>query len=193
MIFLFKPGSQTNMDTIEAIHARRSIRSYEARGVPRELIEAIIHDAAQAPVTPVSGAWMFHVVEGAAKISDYGARAKQYAKAHRPGEAGYGWVDREDFVVFLGAPAVIVISAPADNAQSIQDCNRAGQNLMLSAHARGLGSCWVGSPMLWLRDEAAKALLGIPPHHAPFAAFTLGYASGVASGVPREMPQIVWS
>ena len=180
------------MDTIEAIHARRSIRAYETRAVPRELIEAIIHDAAQAPVTPVSGPWMFHVALGTAKIADYGARAKQFAKAHRPGEAGYGWVDREDFIVFLGAPVVIVISAPADNSQSVQDCNRAGQNLMLSAHARGLGSCWVGSPMLWLRDEAAKALLGIPPHYAPFAAFTLGYAADFPVKPSREMPAIHW-
>ena len=181
------------MDTIEAIHTRRSIRSYDARAVPRELIEAIIHDAAQAPVTPVSEPWMFHVVEGAAKIADYGARAKAFAKAHRPSEAGYGWADRAEFVVFLGAPAAIVISAPEANSQSIQDCNRAGQNLMLSAHARGLGTCWVGSPMLWLRDAVTKALLGIPPHYAPFAAFTIGYASGVPSGAPRERPAIVWS
>ena len=181
------------MDTIEAIHTRRSIRSYDARTVPRALIEAVIHDAAQAPVTPVSGPWMFHVVEGAAKIADYGTRAKAFAKAHRPSEAGYGWVDREEFVVFLGAPAVIVISAPEANAQSIQDCNRAGQNLMLSAHARGLGSCWVGSPMLWLRDAQTKTLLGILPHYAPFAAFTLGYASGTPSGSSSEPPAIVWT
>ena len=181
------------MDTIEAIHTRRSIRSYDTRAVPRELIEAVIHDAAQAPVTPVSEPWMFHVVEGAEKIANYGARAKLYAKAHRPSEAGYGWVDREDFVVFLGAPAVIVISAPQANSQSIQDCNRAGQNLMLSAHARGLGSCWVGSPMLWLRDAATKALLGIPPHYAPFAAFTLGFAADVPVKSSHEMPAIHWN
>lgn len=181
------------MDTIEAIHTRRSIRSYDVRAVPRELIEAVIHDAAQAPVTPVSEPWMFHVVEGDAKIAEYGALAKLYAKAHRPSEAGYGWADREAFVVFLGAPAVIAISAPEANSQSIQDCNRAGQNLMLSAHARGLGTCWVGSPMLWLRDEATKALLGIPPLYAPFAAFTLGYPRGTPTGTPRERPPIVWA
>ena len=180
------------MDTIQAIHTRRSIRAYKPDGVEHTLIEDILHDAAQAPTTPVSGDWMFHVVEGVERVADCGARAKAYAKAHRPSEAGYGWVEREDFVVFLGAPVAIVISAPADNAQSIQDCNRAGQNLMLSAHARGLGSCWVGSPMLWLRDDATKAELGIPPHFAPFAAFALGYPGGAPTGVPRERPTIVW-
>ena len=47
--------------------------------------------------------------------------------------------------------------------------------------------------MLWLRDAATKALLGIAPHYAPFAAFTLGYPSGTPIGAPREIPKIVWS
>jgi nitroreductase len=32
---------------------------------------------------------------------------------------------------------------------------------MLSAYARGLGTCWVGSPMLWLKKEAVQTELGI--------------------------------
>lgn len=54
------------------------------------LIEAVIWDAAQAPSTPVSGAqpWIFNVIEGAERILDYGARAKRYARDHRPNEAG---------------------------------------------------------------------------------------------------------
>jgi len=37
------------MDVIDAIHGRRSVRSYEPEPVPRELIESVILDAAQAP------------------------------------------------------------------------------------------------------------------------------------------------
>ncbi|HXC53891.1 MAG TPA: nitroreductase family protein [Rhizomicrobium sp.] len=181
------------MDTITAIHTRRSVRSYAARVPERGVVEDILHDAAQAPTTPVSGAWLFTVIAGAARLADFGERAKRHAREHRPSAEGYGWADRPEFSVFLGAPLAIVISAPADNGQSIQDCNRAGQNLMLSAHARGLGTCWIGSPMLWLRDAAVKAELAIPPAHAPFAAFALGYPSGTPTGEPRARPQIVWS
>ncbi|HEY1709110.1 MAG TPA: nitroreductase family protein [Rhizomicrobium sp.] len=181
------------MDAIEAIHTRRSIRDYAPRAVPREVIEAIVWDAAQAPTTPVSEPWLFHAIEGADKIAVYGDRAKQFARDNRPaGEPGYVWADRPEFSVFFNAPVVIVISAPRSNSQSIQDCNRAGQNLMLSAHARGLGTCWVGSPMLWLRSETAKAEFGIPPHYAPFAAFTLGYPAMLPPSQSRERPAIVW-
>jgi hypothetical protein len=40
------------MDTITAIHSRRSIRDYESRSVPRGIIEEILFDAAQAPRPP---------------------------------------------------------------------------------------------------------------------------------------------
>jgi nitroreductase len=126
-------------------------------------------------------------------VAECGIRALQYAREHRGPGPGYDWVDKPGFSVFFNAPAVIVICGVSDaHSQSVQDCNRAGQNLMLSAQARGLGTCWVGSPLQWLRDSATKKELGIPESHDAFAVFTLGYAAGKPSGTPRPMPTIVW-
>ena len=182
-----------SMDTVTAIHTRRSIRDYEKRAVAREIIADIIWDAVQAPMTPVSGPFIFHVIEGVARIAGFGERAKRYAREHRPDAVGCSWADRSDFKVFLDAPVVIVISGHADNSQSIQDCNRAGQNLVLSAHARGLGSCWVGAPMPWLRSPETRKELGVAEAFEPFAAFTLGYAASVPPSRSRERPEIVWA
>jgi len=181
------------MDTVTAIHTRRSIRDYETRVVARDLIADILWDAAQAPTTPVSGPFLFHVIEGVARIADLGERAKQYAREHRPAAVGQSWADRPDFKVFLDAPVVIVISGHADNSESIQDCNRAGQNLLLSAHARGLGGCWVGAPMPWLRSPQARKELDSAEAFEPFAAITLGYAATAPPSRSRERPQIVWA
>jgi len=176
------------MDVIEAIHARRAIRAYEARPVERGLIETIIADAAQAP-PPFSGQtpWTFNVVEGADRISALGLEAKRHAAALHPDGPGWGWAHRDDFRIFWNAPVVIVISGP------VEDCCRAGQNLMLSAHARGLGTCWVGSPMLWLRTAEAKAALAIPAHLTPVSVLCLGYAAVVPAPPPREPPTIIWA
>ena len=57
------------MDTITATHTRRSIRHYERRAVERDIIADILWDAAQAPTTPVSGPFLFHVIEGAERIA----------------------------------------------------------------------------------------------------------------------------
>jgi nitroreductase len=127
------------MDVIEAIHTRRSIRSYLPRPVDRRLIEQVVLDAAQAP-TPFSGQmpWTFNVVEGVERTSAFGDEALQYARDNRPDEPGWDWTDMPGFQVFWDAPILIVICG------RVEDCCRAGQNLMLSAHERGLGTCWVG-------------------------------------------------
>ncbi len=176
------------MDVIQAIHNRRSVRDYDPRPVARALIEAILLDAAQAPPpTRDQVPWTFNVVEGVERIAAYGALAKQHAERHRPDGPGWSWLDRPDFKVFWDAPVLVVISGP------VEDCCRAGQNLMLSAFARGLGTCWVGSPMLWLRTAEAKAELGIPAELTPVSALCLGYPKTVPPAPPRGRPAIIWS
>ncbi len=176
------------MNVIEAIGSRRSIRDYRRDPVARDLIGAIISDAAQAP-PPFAGQvpWTFTVLEGVARIAELGARAKAHAREHRPEGGGWAWTEREDFKVFWDAPAVVIISGP------VGDCCRAGQLLLLSAHARGLGACWVGAPMLWLRTAAARAEVGIPAGPTPVSAICLGYAATVPEPRERLEPTVIWS
>jgi nitroreductase len=183
------------MDTIAAIYGRRSIRDYAPRPVPRDLIEAILCDAAQAPTPPVSGTapFVFIVIEGLERVAECGAAALDYARAHRKPSPAHDWADRPGFLVFFNAPVAIVICGFDDGyGQALQDCNRAGQNLMLSAHARGLGTCWVGSPMQWLRDSETCARLGVPADYTPHAAFTLGYPTSTPSAAPRAAQKVIW-
>ena len=176
------------MDVVEPIHGRRSITSYATTPVERDLIMSIISDAAQAP-PPFSGEvpWTFNVVQGVERIAALGTAAMNHAKAlHRADEPGWGWLGWSDFKVFWDAPVLIIISG------RIEDCCRAGQNLMLSAHARGLATCWVGSPMLWLNTDEAKAELSIPSNRTPVAALCLGYPETVPEAPQRTPPSIIW-
>jgi nitroreductase len=166
------------MDVIDAIHSRRSIRSYQSNPVDRDLIESVIWDAAQAP-PPFSGQvpWTFNVI---------GARAMDYARATRPDSASRMWLDRPGFQIFWTAPVLILISG------ELEDGCRAAQNLMLSAHARGLGTCWVGSPLLWLRTEEVKAELQVPAALTSNVAMCLGYANAVPPTSERDRPPVIW-
>ena len=176
------------MDAIEAIHGRRSVRSFRPDPLKRDLIESLILDAAQAP-PPFSGQvpWVFTVVEGTERIAGFDARALEYARAHRPEGAGSDWLDRPAFQIFWGAPALIIISGP------VGDCCRAAQNLMLSAHARGLGTCWVGSPMPWLNTTEVRKELLLPADLAPVAVLCVGYPASVPQGQGRSLPAIIWT
>lgn len=183
------------MHTVDAIHARRSIRAYQPRPVDRIVIEEILWDAAQAPALPpgTEPPFTFVVVDGSDRVALLGSQALDFARARNTPDAGQDWLDLDAFSVFFDAPVVIIICAEADAfGYAQQNCTRAGQNLMLSAEARGLGTCWVGSALPWLCEAPARAELAIPDALTPFAAFTLGHPQGMPAGRPRERPPIIW-
>ncbi len=182
------------MDVIECMHGRRSIRAYGAAPVARPLIEEILWAAVQAPTPPVSGndAWAVCVVEGRERLEGYGARALVYAFEHQPGDRPWEWTTRPGFKVFWGASALVLLCARVGNSEAPFDCCRAGQNLLLAAHARGLGACWVGAPMPWLADPQTHAELAIPTGFSPAVAIILGEPAESPAGTPRPRPQIQW-
>ena len=175
------------MDVIGAIHSRRSIRSYQSNPVACDPIERGIWDAAQAP-PPFSGqvAWSFNVIEGVERIAALGARPMDYARTMWPNSASRLWLDRPGLQIFWNAPVLILISG------DLEDCCRAAQNLMLSAHAGGLGTCWVGSPLLWLRTAEVKAELQVPAALMPNVAMCLDYADAVPLTSVRDRPLVNW-
>jgi nitroreductase len=184
------------MDVIEAIHTRRSVRAYSTEPVERAILEALIWDAAQAP--PPTAAyrrpWRFHVVEGEARLEALGVQALAHARAHPPPGWRQEWLEEgSGFRVFWGAPALILITCPAQDVTSAWDCCRAAQALMISAHARGLGSCWVGSPMPWLADPSGKAAMGMTADYGAVAPIIVGHPAGPPPPAPdRQKPEVVW-
>ena len=179
------------MDAIAAIRGRRSIRSFVDCPVERALIEELIADASHAPFTPAAKdeAWHFTVIRGRERLAEYGERSLAFARENRPQRRGWEWTEREGFSVFHGAPAAIVISGRTELPVALEECTRAGQLLELAAHARGLGACWVGAPMLWLREPAVRAELGIPQGWTPHATVALGWPdTNAAPDAPPQRP-----
>ena len=183
------------MNAIDCMHARRSIRAYKLEPVPRELIEEIVWAAVQAPTPPVSGSepWSVCVIEGQGRLEKYGERAKQYAFEHQPSDKPWEWTTRHGFKVFWDAPALVLLSARESNPEARFDCCRAGQNLLLAAHTRGLGACWVGAPIPWLLSVGTRQELGLPSGFSPEVAIVIGYAAEVPVGSPRARPSIHWA
>ena len=182
------------MDVFEAIHSRRSIRRYRPDPVPRALIEELLLAAVQAPTPPVSGAapWSLSVIEGVDRLAGYVERAKTYAREHQPAPHAWPWSERPDFKVFWDAPALVLFSARRGNPESPFDCHRAAQNLLVAAHARGLGSCWVGAPLPWLASSGIAGELGLFADCDAVVAIILGYPDEAPLGSPRPKPEIHW-
>lgn len=182
------------MDAIQAMHGRRSIRAYESRPVARALVEQLAWAAVQAPTPPVSGdaPWVVCVLEGAERLAAFGERAKEYARTHQPPGNPWTWPERPGFKVFWDAPALILFCSQRGNSEAPLDCCRAGQNFEVAAHSLGLGSCWIGSPMPWLRSPGIANELGIPQGYDAEVAIAFGHPAEQPEGKPRPRPHIHW-
>jgi signal transduction histidine kinase/nitroreductase/ActR/RegA family two-component response regulator len=189
------PNGEPPMNIIDAIHGRRSVREYLEEPVDNDVIEDLIWHASLVPRPPISddATWAFHVITGRERLADFGARAKQYAADHQPPGAPWTWPQRGDFDVFWGAPLVVLIAARRGHPEAPFDCCRAGQNLALLAHARGLGTCWVGSPLPWLNSEEGREAVGLPEGYEVAVAMSLGHPAESTPGRSAPRPVVTWS
>ncbi len=181
------------MDLMEALRTRRAIREFTTEPVGDDLIEELIAAAILAPSSVNLQPWRFAVVRGRELLQSLGVEAKSYAAAHLPGDSPlHAHAVDPTFEIFHGATALIVICAVNDEAQSVEDCCLAGENLMLAAHARELGTCWIGLSRLWLNDAKTKIELGIPASWRPVAPIILGHRRTLPPPTPRKKAAILW-
>lgn len=147
------------MDAMQAILGRRSIRRYQSAPVPEHLLESVIRAAMFAPSAGNEQPWHFIVITERNLLDAI------------PAFHPHALMVKE-------APAAVLVCGDATlekhHGYWVQDCAAATQNLLLAAHAGGLGSVWVG---VYPRDERVagfRSLLGIPDHVIPFSLVPLG-------------------
>ncbi|MGI6667008.1 MAG: nitroreductase family protein [Bacillota bacterium] len=142
------------MDVSEAISQRRSIRKFDDRPVPREMIEKMLHAATLAPSGKNAQPWRFIVLEGEKKdeVVDILERSVTSLK-----EAGLPTGSAEYSArTMRRAPVAIFVLNPRRTAQEFKDrwdqlgclvdtqsVGAAIQNMLLQATALGLGTLWI--------------------------------------------------
>jgi nitroreductase len=187
---------ERQMELNEAIAHRRSVRAYTAEAVDEGTIARLIQAATLAPSAMNEQPWTFTVVRDQATLDSLSRKAKAHMLASLPqGETGDHFrslLGSPDFQIFYHAPALIVISAASDGDWVVPDCALAAENLMLAAHAAGLGACWIGFAQSYLGTPEGKALLDIPAAWVPVAPIILGRPDGEPPAVPRKPPVVRW-
>lgn len=97
-----------------------------------------------------------------------------------------------NFHIFYHAPVLIIISAVAQGPWIVEDCALAAENVMLTAYAAGLGTCWIGFAQSFLNTPEGKKALDLPAAWVSVAPIIVGYPKIVAPAVPREDPAVKW-
>lgn len=153
-------GAQTMNEALNAIMSRRSIRSYEQRTVEPEQIETLLRAAMAAPSAGNQQPWRFVVVTLREQL-DALAKTSPYA----------GMLER--------SPLAIVVCGETTGEKHpgywVEDCSAAMENLLLAAHAIGLGGVWLGFYPDEVRDSAASGLLRLPPTFHVLGVASIGF------------------
>jgi nitroreductase len=174
------------MDVFEAIHSRHSQGKVKPDPVPRELIEKLLDVAVQAPNHYKVRPWRFVVLtgDGLYKLGDVMAASQQQRHPEFPPEA----FDKCRSLP-LRAPVVIAVGVDKPSEAKVLEIENvcaaaaATQNLLLAAHAMGLGAKWRTSE--WARDTKVKEFLGFEPDQHIIGFIYLGYSAFEAEPAPR--------
>lgn len=156
------------MDIFSTIKTRRSVRLFDEKPVDKETIEKIIEAATFAPSACNVQGWRFVVVDDQ-KIKER-------------------IVDLGGSINIKKAPVGILVlydnrTKNSEYADHIQSAAAATQNLLLAAHALGLGACWLCHLPT---HRQLRNLLNIPKALSPVAYVLLGYKKNEPSAMPRK-------
>jgi nitroreductase len=184
------------MNVLHAIYTRRSVRAFTGEAVDEADIADLIDAAIQAPNGVNSQPWGFTVVTDKALLDRISEGASRLALKRSDGQPEHAALMQHqaqpDFDGLYDAPALVVIWTVGTEDMATHDCCLAAENLMLAAHAKGLGTCWIGFAEPWLRESEAHALLNLPPEARPVAPIILGYPKAEPLPPGRRSADVRW-
>lgn len=157
--------------------SRRSIRAYKDSVISRETLDEILACGINAPNGMNRQSYELRVIDSPALIDSI----TEAVVKDNPAIA-----ERKGFKnIFVNAPCVICIAYDTQYDMAQIDCGLLGENIILAAWARGIGSCCLGSSARWILDS---------PSAKPFLdrmAFSKGYnlLYCIALGYPDEAPE----
>lgn len=188
------------MELLEAVRSRRSVKKFLPTPVPKKLIEEALEAALWAPSGQNLQPVRFWVVSDREVLGEleqalyaYGLKLKKLLPVlglmvgRFRGEKGRRVFRSLRPTLLNDAPALVLTGAERSSSTTYaKDCTLAAMNLMLAAHALGLGSCYFGWTVLVNRLPRWKERLRIPPEVEIVDGIGLGYPAGERSAPPRR-------
>jgi nitroreductase len=185
---------------LAAIESRRSVRSYESKAVPKDVLITLIEAANQAPSGLNSQPWRFVVVEDETfkkklletAIPNCLKYLEDYVKPANPQR--YELILRRyaelPDPVYYSAPAMIFVIGTG--AHAADSCPMACQNIMLAAESLGLGTCWVKFGSLVTTNADIVDQLELKAEEAIFGPILVGYPKEIPRTPAKKPPLTKW-
>ena len=185
-------------DFFDVIKTRRTVRSYTDEPVSEQDLRELIDLATLAPTGMNLQPWAFTVITDRQTLDTLNARVLPVLRSSGFFES----IQIEGLKqalndpahdIFHRAPALVVIAGNKQAPGAMIDCQLAAENLFLAAHAKGLGTCYMGFLMFGRDDLEVCSLLRIPEGYELMAAAVVGHPGVPPAGPPRRNPpRIEW-
>lgn len=201
-----QPGKYDCAELVHLMRSRRSCRNFKASAVELSLLEDLVKIATTAPSGTNSQGWNFTLLPTRREVAHLGALTAEFfrdlnAKAANPfyrllanlfmggslsryyhryykgiKEALREYDEEGKDRLFHGAEAAILVTVKKSASCPCEDALLASQNILLAAHALGLGSCLIGFVVEAMRRrKSMKQLMGVPGEEEIYAVIGLGY------------------
>ncbi len=185
--------------------SRRSVRKYRETPVSAEILRDLVEFAATAPSGSNCQNWEFTIIPDRNKvfqlawnIRDFfvrlnaivrnpvlryvsvlfaGTALLRYYRDHFASvEQGLTEAEKGRDLLFHGAPALIIVHSDMEGSLPLEDGQYAAYNIVLMAHAMGLGTCFIGYASETLnKSKKIKTSINIPEKNRVLAVLTVGY------------------
>ncbi len=157
-------------EAIQNIMTRVSVRAFTGEKISEAQLDTLLRAAMAAPSAINKQPWAFIVVTDEAKIAALGEALPYSRCGNKPAVA----------IIPCGDLSKAIPGEMADFW--INDVSAATENLLLAAHAMGLGAVWTGLHPDMNRAKMVQNMLGLPEHIIPLCI--------VPVGVPAEQPEV---
>jgi len=158
------------MEALEAIYTRRSVRDFRSDPIPEADVHDLLRAGMQAPSAKNEQPWHFIVIDDTELLH-------AITEFHPASQ------------MLLDAPLAILVCSDRKlelkRASWLADCSAATQNILLAAHAKGLGAVWLGIFPDADRVMGMQSLLGMPKDIRPVALVAVGHPASIPEPVDR--------
>lgn len=172
-------AKQAEATVLANIATRASVRAFKRDAVPDDLIQKLLKAGMAAPTALNAQPWHFIVIRDQGQLSSLSV-ASPYTG------------------LLADAPLAIAvcgdITKKAEGDEGIywsQDACAATENILLAAHAMGLGATWTGSYPIEARYKLAQKVLSLPDNLIPVSIIAIGYPAVTVSPKDKWNPNNV--
>ncbi len=212
-------GKYNTTSLVNLMQSRRSCRNFKEKPVEPELLEDLVKIGITAPSGSNCQMWTFSILPNRQKVEAFGNRIKQffaglnkmaekswlrmvlkvigkpelswyYQNYYRSIKEGLEeWETSGKDLLFHKAPAVIIVGAKDAASCPSEDALLATQNILLAAHAMGLGTCLIGFAVSALqKDKKTFEFIKMAEDEKAYAVIAIGYSAEKYQTVTGRKP-----